>query len=96
MKFLGKEITLELIKNLIISVVAKIIGKKAAEKLIAEILKKFPWWGEWLGPIMWSISIGWLAIDLLGPAYRKTIPILLYFGTVGLRDGPEDGDDFWS
>lgn len=30
------------------------------------------------GPIGWLLSVGWLAIDLMGPAYRVTVPAVLY------------------
>jgi len=38
---------------------------------------------------MWVLSGTWLAIDLQGPAYRKTVPICLYLGVVAMRDGIE-------
>ena len=67
-----------------------------AEELFKNLAARFPWWAEWLGPIVWGLSLGWLAIDLQGSANRKTIPVLLYLGIVGLRDGPEDGEAFWN
>lgn len=93
---LGPEITAMIVQGLAISAMATFMGRKAAEALLKNFVTKFPWWAEWLGPIVWSLSLGWLAIDLQGPANRKTIPIMLYLGVVGLRDGPEDGAEFWS
>jgi uncharacterized protein YaaW (UPF0174 family) len=93
---LGPEITATIIQGLAISAMAAFMGRKAAEELFKNLATRFPWWAEWLGPIVWALSLGWLAIDLQGAANRKTIPVLLYLGIVGLRDGPEDGEAFWN
>lgn len=92
---LGPEITKDIVLALVVSVMAAYMGREAAKALIANLIARFPWWAEWLGPIVWGLSLGWLAIDLQGAAFRKTIPVLLYLGIVGLRDGPEEGDAFW-
>lgn len=92
---LGPKITQELIQGLVVAVVAKYMTKEAAKAFVANLATRFPWWSEWLGPVVWGVSLGWLAIDLQAAAYRKTVPILLYLGIVGLRDGPEDGRSFW-
>ncbi|MNP77743.1 hypothetical protein D3C76_1752300 [compost metagenome] len=52
------------------------------------MVKRNPWLNA-LGPWMWALSAAWLAFDVQGPAYRKTVPICLYLGVVGLRDGLE-------
>jgi len=96
MSVLGPEITAKLVQGLAVVTISHIIGKEAAKELIKQLATKFPWWAEWLGPIVWGLSLSWLAFDLQGAAYRKTIPTMLYLGIVGLRDGPEDGDAFWS
>lgn len=96
MSVFGPEITAKLVQGLAIVTIAQFIGKEAAKKLVEQLALRFPWWAEWLGPIVWGISLGWLAFDIQGAAYRKTIPIMLYLGIVGLRDGPEDGEAFWS
>lgn len=93
---LGPEITATIVQGLAISAMAAFMGRKAAEELFKNLAVRFPWWAEWLGPIVWGLSVGWLALDLQSAAYRKTIPILLYLGIVGLRDGPEDAVAFWS
>ncbi len=95
LSILGPEITLVIVQGLAISALAAFIGRKAAEELIKNLIARFPWWAEWLGPIVWGLSLSWLALDLQGAAYRKTIPIIIYLGIVGLRDGPEDGPAFW-
>lgn len=96
MSVLGPEITAKLVQGLAVVAISQFIGKEAAKKLIEQLATRFPWWSNWLGPIVWGLSLSWLAFDLQGAANRKTVPIMLYLGLVGLRDGPEDGDDFWS
>jgi uncharacterized protein YaaW (UPF0174 family) len=93
---LGPEITKEIVMGLAISAATVYLGREAAKAFIAKLITRFPVWAEWLGPIVWGLSLGWIAIDLQGAAYRKTIPILLYLGIVGLRDGPEERDAFWT
>ena len=96
LSLLGPEITATIIQGLAVAAMATFMGRKAAEELFKNLVKRFPWWAEWLGPIVWSLSLGWLAIDLQGAANRKTIPIILYLGIISLRDGPEDGESFWN
>lgn len=40
------------------------------------------WIGVFLGPIGWIVTGGWLAIDLLGPAYRVTIPAVFQIALI--------------
>lgn len=75
-----------LIKQVILGVIAKLLGEQLARKLFLLIAGRFPWWMGWIGPVAWTASIGWTAIDLQGPATRKTIPIVLYLGLCCLRD----------
>lgn len=93
---LGPTVTKGIVQGLVVSVAASYMGREAAKAFIGNLATRFPWWSEWLGPVVWGLSIGWLAVDLQSAAYRKTIPILLYLGIVGLRDGPEDGEAFWA
>ena len=88
-QILGPKITLGIIETIIVSLIAQIIGREAAKQLIKELIKRNPWLNA-LGPVLWVISGVWLTMDLQGPAYRKTVPICLYLGVVGLRDGAED------
>ena len=78
-----------LIKNVIFGLIAKIIGKQLAMRLFNFILGRFPWWVAWIGPVAWTLSIGWTAFDVQGPAYRKTIPAVLYLGLCSMRDSSE-------
>lgn len=92
----GPEITASLVQGLAVTALSTFMTRKAAEELLKAFAARFPWWAEWLGPIVWGLSLGWLAFDMQGAAKRKTTPILLYLGIVGLRDGPEDGEAFWT
>lgn len=86
---LGPKITLGIIETIIITLIAQIVGREAAKQLVKELMKRNPWINA-LGPALWVLSSAWLAFDLQGPAYRKTVPICLYLGIVALRDGEED------
>lgn len=88
-QILGPKVALGIIETIIVSLIAQIIGREAAKALVKEVIKRNPWLNA-LGPVMWALSGAWLAFDLQGPAYRKTVPICLYLGVVALRDGPED------
>ena len=95
LSIVGPEVTATLIQGIAITALAAFIGREAAKKLIEALATKFPWWAQWLGPIVWGSSLSWTAYDIQGGANRKTIPLLVYLGIVGLRDGPEDGESFW-
>ena len=75
-----------LIKNIIFGLIGKIIGHQLAMRLFNFILGRFPWWVAWIGPAAWTVSVGWTAFDIQGPAYRKTIPIVLYLGLCSMRE----------
>jgi uncharacterized protein YaaW (UPF0174 family) len=88
-ELLGPKIAMGIIETIIVSLIAQIVGREAAKVLVKEVVKRNPWLNV-LGPVMWALSGAWLAFDLQGPAFRKTIPICLYMGIVALRDGSED------
>lgn len=88
-QILGPKVTLGIIETIIVSIIAQIIGREAAKQLVKELMKRNPWINA-LGPVLWVLSGVWLAFDLQGPAYRKTVPLCLYLGIVALRDGEED------
>ncbi|QXD14616.1 hypothetical protein GQ464_014445 [Rhodocaloribacter litoris] len=75
-----------LIKRIIFGTIARIIGARLARQLFQLIAGRFPWWVGWIGPAAWTISIGWTALDLQGPALRQTVPIVLYLGLCSLRE----------
>ncbi|MEZ4700027.1 MAG: hypothetical protein R2834_06835 [Rhodothermales bacterium] len=74
-----------LIKRVIFGAIGAIIGRQLAMRLFDFIARQFPWWVAWIGPTAWTLSLGWTAFDILGPAMRKTIPIVLYLGLCQLR-----------
>ena len=79
-----------LIKRIIFGAIAKIIGQRLAMQLFNFIAGRFPWWLKWVGPLAWTTSIGWTAMDIQGPAYRKTIPVVLYLGLCSIRLEDQD------
>lgn len=88
MKLCGPQFVYSLVQSIIVGVLAVYLGKEAAKKLLSELLKRNPWLAAF-GPVVWFVSAGWVAADLQGAAYRKTVPICLYLGLVALRDGEE-------
>ncbi|GIV62597.1 MAG: hypothetical protein KatS3mg044_1463 [Rhodothermaceae bacterium] len=75
-----------LIKRVIFGTIARLIGSQLARRLFQFVAGRFPWWLAWVGPAAWTVSIGWTALDLQGPALRQTIPIVLYLGLCSLRE----------
>ena len=86
---LGPKVALGIIETIIVTILAQIVGREAAKHLVKELMRRNPWLNA-LGPVLWVISGAWIALDLQGPAYRKTVPICLYLGIVALRDGSEE------
>ncbi len=74
-----------LIKRVVFSAIARIIGEQLAARLFALLAGRLPWWVNWVGPLAWAGSISFTALDLQGPAYRKTIPAILYLGLCVVR-----------
>jgi uncharacterized protein YaaW (UPF0174 family) len=87
-ELLGPKLALGIIEAITVTIISKFVGQQAAKLLVKEAIKRNPWLNA-LGPVMWAVSATWLAFDVQGPAFRKTIPICLYLGMVGLRDGQE-------
>lgn len=75
-----------LIQTVIFGTIARIIGHQLAGRLFSFLVARMPWWVSWIGPAAWTLSIGWTAIDLQGPARRKTVPLVLYLGLCSLRE----------
>ena len=40
--------------------------------------------------MVYGVSFGSLALDLQGPAYRVTVPTLVYLGLIALRTTPTE------
>lgn len=83
-----------LIKQIIFGAIARIIGKALADKLFLLLIGRLPWWVSWIGPAAWTASLSWTAVDITGPAMRKTIPVTLYLGLRVLElDQPVDDSE---
>lgn len=80
-----------LIKNIIFGTIARFVGKQLSARLFTLLAGRLPWWVGWIGPAAWTLSIGWTALDLQGPALRKTVPSVLFLGLCALREGTPDG-----
>ena len=80
-----------LIKTVILGTIARIIGQGVLQRLLPTVLARIPWWVGWITPVAWTVAIGWTAINLQGPARRKTVPIVLYLGMCSLR-GEEESE----
>lgn len=74
-----------LIKMVIFGTITKIVGARISALLFGQLLARMPWWAAWLGPASLALSAGWTALELGGPALRKTVPAVLYIGLVSLR-----------
>lgn len=79
-----------LIKQVIFGTIARIVGQQLSRQLFGLLARGLPWWVSWIGPAAWTASLSWAVVDLQGPAYRKTIPVVLYLGLCSLR-GEEVG-----
>ena len=74
-----------LIKTVLFGWVSRTLGKQLALRLFGYMFARVPWWISWISPAAWTLSLGWAALDLQGPARRKTVPIVLYLGLCCLR-----------
>ncbi len=82
----GMAVVQGLIKTVLFGAIAKIVGRQIAGRLFRFLFSRLPWWVGWISPAAWTVSIGWTAIDIQGPARRKTIPVVLYLGLCALRE----------
>lgn len=82
----GREVAARIVTEIVIASIGKVMGRSAAAALVARLATRFPAWSSWIGPIGWAASAAWLAYDVQGPAYRKTVPIILYLGLITLRE----------
>lgn len=85
----GREAGEKIATTLVIRVITVILGRHAAAQLMKTLAARFPWWADWIGPAAWAVTGAWIAHDLQGPAFRKTIPVTLYLGLVMQRDYPK-------
>lgn len=82
----GREAGERIATALVVRVITVVVGRHAAAQLIRNLAARFPWWADWIGPAAWALTGAWVAHDLQGPAFRKTIPVTLYLGLIMLRD----------
>lgn len=75
-----------IIKRVIFGAITRLIGRRISAQLFEIVIARFPWWVRWIAPATWGLSFGWMALDVMGPAMRKTIPFTLYLGLCILRD----------
>ena len=81
-----------LIKTVLFGWTARLIGVKLATALFGFLFVRVPWWVHTMIPGAWAISIGVTALQLQGPARRKTVPLLLYLGLSCIRLDAEKTD----
>lgn len=86
---LGREAVEQLVIRLVTRAIGGLIGREAARHLIANLAARFPWWSQWVGPAVWGATGIWAVLDVQGPAYRKTIPAVLYLSLIALRTSGE-------
>jgi uncharacterized protein YaaW (UPF0174 family) len=79
-RIFGKDIAEEIVSAVTVNIITRYLGKTLAKQVVTQTAERFPWWSEWFGPVVWVATGAWLAVDLQGPAYRKTVPAVLYLG----------------
>jgi len=80
---LGKVVVKQLLQDLVYLYVVKYATKEAGKIAAREFGKRVS--SSYLGPIGLGITIGWSIFDLQGPAFRNTMPAVLYLGVMILR-----------
>ncbi len=75
-KIIGKKAVQEIIKSVVIWIIARFVGKDAAEKIILAILKKVPQklLARLVAGVGWAILAWDVTFGLAGPAKRVTVP----------------------
>ncbi len=74
-----------LIKTLIFGWASRLIGSKLTTSIFSILFARVPWWVNTIIPGTWAVSIGLTALEVQGPAWQKTVPILLYLGLCCIR-----------
>lgn len=78
-----------IVKGMVFSGITRLVGSRLSQHLLTTLAGRLPWWVPWIGPAAWTVSVGWTALDIQGPALRKTVPIVLFLGLCALRDRHE-------
>lgn len=92
MRLIGQESVEKIVTAMVIRVIGAFVGRQGAQHLFQALATRFPWWADWIGPVAWGLSGIWLVYDIQGPAYRKTIPVLLYLGLIQMRETANDSE----
>lgn len=85
---------LKIITNTVVSLVAKVTSQKTATIIATNIMKEYAiptFFVDLLAPL----NIIWIASSLASPAYRKTVPILLWLGVIAIRSDVKKDDNTW-
>lgn len=86
----GSAIARKVLEQLIITILSGFLGREVARELLKQIARRIPSSAiPLIGPALLIGSAGWTAWDLAGPALRKLVPVFVYLGIIGLRDGVE-------
>ena len=83
--FVVREAIEDLVTGLVTKAIGRLVGREAARHLITNLAGRFPWWTRGLGPAVWGVTGLWAVLDVQGPAYRRTIPAMLYISLIAVR-----------
>jgi hypothetical protein len=64
---------------------AAIMGREAAAAVLRAVLPLLSIPAAVAGPVAWGAAAAWLAVDLQGPAYRKTVPAVVNLSLIAAR-----------
>lgn len=80
-----------LVRGVLLSNLTRFLGQRISNALLGAMVSRFPWWTRWIVPAAWVGSLSFTLLDLQGPAFRKTVPVVLYLGSLVLRDAGASG-----
>jgi uncharacterized protein YaaW (UPF0174 family) len=86
-RIFGKEFVKDLIMAIVLKTVTKYASKEAGKIVARELAKRAS--ASWIGPASWIVTIVWSLLDIQGPGYRNTIPIVLYLAVIALRENSD-------
>ncbi len=89
---LGHNITSGIVSSIIQKTILVVAGETALRVLAGQFLKRNPGL-QVLGPAIWVLTGAWIAFDLQGTAYRKTIPVCLYIGMKLISKDVEEAEE---
>lgn len=80
-----------LVRGVLLSTLTRFLGQRIGNALLGAMVSRFPWWTRWIVPAAWVGGLGFTLLDLQGPAFRKTVPVVLFLGSLVLRDASQSG-----